>query len=307
MTKAMTKKQVAQEQDQFADLFREIRGQFTKGRPLRVVLRHLRLNGKEGGDQDVSTWDADDFEGKDPNEFSQDVVADVIEDARIFPPVMQKYGLFFYMKNLNQHSHRIFVTTRGGGPEESGDVFSSEGPDEEGRRAQIMRHDEGFVRLNIMSLQKTMDSKDRQLDRAEAMISKLLDQFVPVLGAVQTMALRTAEQDFKLERQRKLYELLDEGGQKLMQFGPFVVAHKLKDKHPELAQMIINAASNPANDILKMLRSEMERNPDKGQDIFKAVMALPNGLAIVQALAQLDAQEKAAEKKQTTDNNHKAE
>ena len=202
MSKSLTKKEVIKEQDQFADLYRDIRGQFIKanGTILRVVLKHLRLGGKEGGDQDVTTWDSDHFEGKDPNEFSQEVVVDVMEDAKIFPPVTQRYGLFFFTKNLQQHSHRIFIMVKGGGPEDSGDVFSNEGPDEEGRRAQIMRHDEGFVRLNIMSLQKTLDSKDRQLDRMDSIIDKLLNQFVPVLTAVQTMALRTAEQDFKLER-----------------------------------------------------------------------------------------------------------
>lgn len=296
MSKNTTKKEVAADSEQFADLHRDIRGQFLKsqGKLHKVILRHISMRGKDGGgDSDVSQWGADFFEGKEPSEFAQEVVTDILEDAKIFPPVTQRYGLFFWHQNTTTHTHRIFIMIKGGGPEDSGDVFSSEEPDERGRASQLMRHDEAFTRLNLQSIHNTMNSKDKQIERYEGMLTKMMDQFVPVLGMVQDIMDRTVERDFNMERKKKLYSLLDEGGEKLMQVAPYIAAYALKEKKPELAQMIMKSVANPATDIVKLFMTEIESNPDKAPQIFAAVSQLPNGQAIIQALAQLHNQQKA--------------
>ncbi len=314
MSKSLTKKEVAADSEKFADLYRDIRGQFLKaaGKLHKVVLRHIRMGGKDGGDADVSQWDADHFENKEPNEFAQEVVTDILEDAKIFPPTTQRYGLFFWYKNTTTHQHRLFILVQGGGPDDGGDVFSSEEADERGRMSQLMRHDEGFTRLALQAIHNTMQSKDKTIERYEGMIGMLMNQLVPTLTAVQDILDRTAARDFKLERDRKLYALLDEGGEKVMQIAPFIAAHALKNKAPELSQMILKAASNPASDILKLLMAEIEQHPDKGPAIFQAVSSLPNGPAIIQALAQLAQQEKAEaakeqQKQQQNGQSNKAE
>ena len=296
MSKNTTKKEVAAESERFADLYRDIRGQFMKsaGKLHKVVLRHIRMSGKDGvGDSDVSQWDADHFEGKDPSEFAQEVVTDILEDAKIFPPTTQRYGLFFWNKNTTTHQHRIFVMVQGGGPGDSGDVFSSEEPDERGRTAQLMRHDEGFTRLALQSIHNTMQSKDKTIERYEGIIDKLFAQFVPTMTMVQDILDRSAEREFKFERKKKMYDLIDQGGEKVMQFAPLLLGHALKNKNPELSQMILKSMTNPAGDIVKLFMAEIEANPDKGGPIIQAVSALPNGQAILQALAQLHAQQKA--------------
>jgi len=296
MSKETTKREVAAESEKFADLYRDIRGQFLKsqGKLHKVILRHISMRGKDGGtDSDVSTWPADHFEGKEPSEFAQEVVTDILEDAKIFPPTTQRYGLFFWHKDTTTHTHRIFIMVQGGGPGDSGDVFSSEEPDERGRTSQLMRHDEGYTRLALQSIHNTMQSKDKTIERYEGMLQTLMNQFVPVLGMVQDIMDRTAEREFNLERKKKLYDLLDQGGEKLMQVAPFIAAHALKDKKPELSQMILKAVAHPADDIVKLFMAEIETNPDKAPQIFAAVQALPNGQAILQALAQLHAQQKA--------------
>jgi hypothetical protein len=300
MTKAMTKKEVAADAAEFADLYRDIRGQFTKGRPLRVALRHIRTGGQAGVDADVTSWEADHFEGLDPNEFTQTVITDILEDAKIFPPVVQKYGLFFFHKNTQSYNHRIFVTVKGGGPTDSGDVFSSEEPNDAGRMAQIMRHDEGFVRLTLGALQGTLNSQQRQLERSEALVEKLMAGFVPTMDALSRVMDRQAEREFDMDRKRKNYAMLDQAGEKIMQIAPFVIAGKLKDKNPEMASIIMKAASDPAREILKILMAEMQANPEKATEIFEKVGALPNGPVIIQALAQI-AQQEEAEKKAATD------
>ena len=295
MSKSQTKKDVAAESEKFADLYRDIRGQFVKagGKLHKVILKHVRIGGKDGGDQDVSQWDADHFEGKEPSEFTAEVVTDIVEDAKIFPPVTQRYGLFFWHKNTTTHTHRIFVMVKGGGPEDGGDVFDSGGARRTGRTSQLMRHDEGFTRLALQSIHNTMQSKDKMIEQFASMNQVLMAQLVPTLMTVQEILDRTAERDFNLERKKKLYELLDMGGEKVMQIAPFIAAHALKDKKPELSQMILKAVTNPASDIVKLFMAEIEQNPDKAPQIFQAVQALPNGQAILQALAQLHAQQKA--------------
>jgi hypothetical protein len=295
MSKANTKKDVAADSEQFADLYRDIRGQFTKaaGKLHKVVLKHISMRGRDGGgDSDVSQWEADHFEGKEPGEFAQEVVTDILEDAKIFPPVTQRYGLFFWHKNTTTHTHRLFIMVKGGGPDDNGDVFSSEEPDDRGRTSQLMRHDEAYTRLNLQSIHNTMSSKDKQIERYEGMLEKLMGQFVPVLGMVQDIMDRSVERDFNIDRKKKMYALLDMLGEKGMQVGPYILAHALKEKKPELSQMILKAVAHPADDIVKLFMTEIEANPDKAGQIFGAVQQLPNGQAIIQALAQLHQQQK---------------
>jgi hypothetical protein len=297
MSKSITKKEVSRDSEKFADLYRDMRGQFlkAKGKLHKVVLRHIRMSGKSdgGGDADVSQWDEEHFEGKDPNEFTAEVVADIIEDARVFPPTVQRYGIFFWHKNTTNHQHRLFVMADGGGPGDGGDVFSSEEANEHGRTSQLMRHDEGYTRLALQALHNTLNSKDKQIEQFMEMNQQLMGQLIPTLTAVQDILDRTAERDFNLERKKKIYELVDEGGAKIMQFAPFIAAHMLREKNPDLSKTILKAVSNPANDVLKLFMAEIEKNPEKGPAIFQAVQSLPNGQAILQALAQLDAQNKA--------------
>ncbi len=295
----MTKKEVAADQGQFADLFRDIRGMFTKGRPLKIVLRHLRIGSKEGTDSDVTTWEKDHFEEKDPNEFAQEVVTDVLEDVKIFPPSMQRYGLFFWWNTAPQHGHRMFIMVKGGGPTDSGDVFANEGPDQEGRTAQLMRHDEGFARLMLQGVKTTLDSKDRTIERYETLIDKLTGNFVPMVQALQDVMDRKDERELHMERTRKVYNLIDQGGEALGKFGPILAAYKLKDKNPELAQMILKASTNPATEIVKAFMGEIEKNPEAAPAILDAVNKLPNGRAIIAALSQLyEAEKIAAQAKQ---------
>src|SRR5271154_841658 len=173
MSKSSMKKEVAAESEKFADLYRDIRGQFlkAKGKLHKVVLRHVRIAGKDGSDQDVSQWDADHFEGKDPNEFASEVVADIYEDSKIFSSgSVQTYGIFFWKTNTTQHSHRIFVRVDGSGADEgNSDVFGSEAADDRGRMSQIMRHDEAYTRLALQSIDRTMQSKDAMIAQFAAM------------------------------------------------------------------------------------------------------------------------------------------
>ena len=316
MSKSTAKKEVSAESEKFADLYRDIRGQFLKaqGKLHKVVLRHVRMGSKDGGsggDSDVSQWEAEHFEGKDPNEFATEVIADVIEDAKVFPPSMQRYGLFFWHKNTTSHQHRIFVLINGGGPGEGGDVFSSEGPDLEGRTSQLMRHDEGYTRLVLQAIANTLNSKDKQIDQLSQMNQALMGQLVPTLTTVQDILDRTAERDFNLIRKKKLYELMDMAGEKALQVGPFLLAHAMKDKNPDFSAMIMKSVTNPANDIFKMFMASVEATePEKRATIFQALSGLPNGQAILQSLAQLDAMNKAealreAEKKREKEEKEK--
>lgn len=289
-SKNLVKRQMQESPDEFADLYRDIRGQFTKGKPLLVVLRQLRLH---GGDTDVEKWHGDYFDGLDPNEFTQTVVTAITDDARIFPG-MVRYGVFFYRKNTNTHDARVLLNVEGGSKsEDTGDVFGGEGSDDKARAFQIMRHDEAYTRLAIGALTTTMTSKDQQLARSEAMVERLLTAHVEVLDRVQILMDRTAERDLRLERSRKMYELMDEGIEKIGAFAPFLIAAKIEEKNPQLAAMIRQSAANPANDIVKILIKELESNPEKAQEILAHVMQLPNGAAIVQALAQMKEIEKA--------------
>jgi hypothetical protein len=316
MSKSVIRKEVDADAGKFADLYRDMRGQFTKakGKLHKVVLRHVRMGSKGdgGGDADVSQWDAEHFEGKDPNDFTGEVITDIMEDVRIFPPTVQRYGVFFWHKDTTNYQHRLFVTVQGGGPGESGDVFGSESVDNEGRMSQIMRHDEGYTRLALQALHNTLNSKDKQIDQLAQMNQGLMQQLIPVIMTVQDVLDRTAERDFNLERKKKLFALLDQGGEMAMKVGPFIAANLLKEKSPDMSAMILKAVTNPANDILKLFMAEIEKNPDKAGPIFQAVQGLPNGQAILQALANLDAQnkaeaakeaEKAAKKRRETEAN----
>lgn len=303
MSRAALQKQIRSEPDQFADLYRDIRAQFKKGKPLKVVLRHVRMGAAQNGssgDSDVSSWDSEHFTDLDPDSFAEEVVTDLMEDSKIFPSTaLQRYAIFFYRKNLATYDRRIFVTIKGGMGDVNGDVFASEEANEHGRTSQIMRHDEAFTRLALHALEKTLDSKDKQIDRANEVVDRLMSQFVPTLEAVQKILDRTAERDFKLERDKKIYNLLDQGGEKLLQMAPFFVASKIEGKNPQLAAMIRKSASNPAQEILKVLMADVEANPEKGQALLATVGALPNGAAIIQALIQLAQQEKTEQAKAT--------
>lgn len=287
----LARKNMRENPDDFADLYRDIRGQFTKGKPQMVTLRHLRLH---GGDADVEKWTGDYFDGLNPDDFTQTIVAAITDDARIFQGI-QRYGVFFFRKNTTTHDARVLLTIQGGStPEEVGGVFENEdNGTERGRMAQIMRHDEAYTRLAIQSMHHSLTSLTGQLTRSEALVEKLLGAHVQILERVQTLMDRTAERDFKLERQRKMYELLDEGMDKVGAFLPFLIAHKVEEKSPQLAAMIRQSAANPANEVLKLVMSEIEANPEKGQEILKSIMQLPNGPAIVQALAQMKEMAKA--------------
>lgn len=297
MSRTAIAKQIRSDPDQFADLYRDIRAQFKKGKPLRVTLKHVRMGaGGEGGDSDVSNWDSEHFTDLDPDTFAEEVVTDVTEDSKIFPATkLQRYALFFFRKNLQTCDRRIFMTIKGGMGDAGGDVFASEEANEAGRTSQIMRHDEAFVRLTLHALEKTLESKDKQLDRAQQVVDRLMDQFVPTLTAVQSILDRTAERDFKLERDKKLYNLLDQGGEKLLSMAPFFVASQVEKKNPQLAAMIRQSAQNPAHEILKVLMADVDAHPEKGQALLAVVGSLPHGPAILQALIQLAQQEKAAQ------------
>jgi hypothetical protein len=286
----MASKKLATAQDEYAELYRNVRAKMTKGIPVRVELRHVRV-GKEGQDQTVNVWEQAQFEGKAPDVFSQEVVAEIEEDSKIFPNTLQRYVLYWFHKNGSQHSGRTFVSILGGGGAgDDGDVYPTEGPGIEGRTSQMMRHDEAFIRMNLVSMKGTMDSKDRQIERYETIIDKLMNQFVPVLDSMQKMVTRTAEMDFKLERQKKLYGLLDEGGEKLMQFAPILLAAKMKDTNPDVANMILKAATNPSDQLFDLLMADVEQiGPEKANEIFGAVMKLPHGHAIIQALTNMAA------------------
>jgi hypothetical protein len=312
VSKSLAKKEVNAESEKFADLYRDIRGQFLKaqGKLHKVVLRHVRMGGKDGGsgDSDVSQWEADHFEGKDPNEFTTEVIADIMEDAKIFPPSTQRYGIFFWHKNTTSHQHRIFALVQGGGPGEGGDVFSSEGPDLEGRTSQLMRHDEGYTRLALQAIANTLNSKDKQIDQLSQMNQALMGQLVPTLTTIQDILDRTAERDFNLMRKKKMYDLIDMAGEKAMQVVPFILAHAMKDKSPDFSAMIMKSVSNPANDIFKMFMASVEQiDADKRGAIFAAFQALPNGQAILQGLAQLDAMNKAEAQREAEKKKEKEE
>jgi len=310
----MTKKEVAREPEQWADLYRDIRGQFQKGSPHKVILKHLRIGGKEGGDQDVTTWEKDHFEGTglSPDEFAREVVVDILEDAKIFPAhSMQKYGLFFWHKEQAQYSHRIFVQTRGGGPEDLGDVMGSEAPNDEGRTSQLMRHDEAFGRLTLMGLKEALTAAHQMIKDLREQNAQLMAQFIPVATAIQTITTRTAEMDFKLEREKKMWGMLDDLGEIVKKFGPLVAANKIKDKHPELAQMLLRAATSPADEIVRLIISDAEAlGQERMQQIFGTIGQMPHGQAIVGALIQFSNQMKAqaaAQQQQAAQTNGKTE
>lgn len=294
MSRSSAKKVMQREPEQFSGLLRDIRGQFIKGVPALVVLKHVRM-GKSDGDQDVSRWEGGHFEGLDPQSFTQQVIEVILEDSKIFPAdQLQRYALYIYRKNLSAHDHRIFVSTQGGADSSSGDVFPSEEPNDRGRGAQIMRHDEAFSRLAVEALSRALSSKDRDNDRLAEMNNTLMSQLVPTVQAVSGILTRTAELDFALEQKRKLYALLEQGGEKFMQVAPFLLAAKVEQKNPAVANMIRKAASDPAREILNVLMKDIDAKPEAGQALFAALTALPNGTAILQALIQMAQQEKAS-------------
>lgn len=297
----MTAREVEADKADFADLYRDIRGQFQKGRPTKVVLRHVRMSrsGEGAGDQDVSVWDEEHFEDLSPDEFTKQLLTDVYEDANIFPMgSIQTYGIFIFRKKKGTHDNRVLLKIEGGSQEgahgSSTQLALSESPDDAGRMSQIMRHDEAFARLAIGSLQTVLLSKDKTIERLEGMVEKFMATHLQALEAVQTMIDRHEERNLRLERERKTYAYVDQGIEKALEVGPLILAAKLKKSNPDLAQAIVAMTTNPAPAILKQFMVDMENDQSgAAHEVMAAVAKLPNGQAIIQALMQMAQAEKA--------------
>lgn len=300
MSRQSTAMEVESDKAEFADLYRDIRGQFQKGRPTKVILRHMRMQAGAGatGDSDISVWDAEHFEDLHPDDFTKSILTEAYEDANIYPMgSVQIYGIFVFRKGKSTHDNRIVLKIDGGnqtGAHGGSTALSmSEGPDEAGRTSQIMRHDEAFARLTIGALSSTLQSKDKTIERLEGLVERFMAGHVRTMEALDTLIGKQEERSLRLERERKMYGYMDQGIEKAMEIGPLVLAAKLKDKNPELAHALVTMASNPAPVILKQFMADMEQSPAAAQEVFAAVAKLPNGVAIIQALAQLSQAQKA--------------
>lgn len=300
MSRQMTTREVEADKEQFADLYRDMRGQFQKGRPTKVALKHVRMKGGAdgAGDSDVSVWDAEHFDDLHPDEFTKQVLTEAYEDANIYPMgSIQVYGIFVYRKNKGTHDNRIMLKIEGGSTDGahggSTALSLSEGPDDAGRTSQLMRHDEAFARLTIAALTSTLQSKDKTIERLEGMVERFMGTHVQTMEALDRLIGTQEERSLRLERERKMYGYMDQGIEKAMEVGPLVLAAKLKAKNPELAQAIVAMATNPAPAILKQFLADMETKPEVAHEVFAAVAKLPNGQALIQTMVQLAQAEKA--------------
>lgn len=294
MSRAMTKKEVEEDKAEYADLYRDIRGQFQIGRPSKIVLRHLSSKaGVGGGTEDVATWEEEHFEDLAPDDFTKELLTHALEDSTIFQGV-QAYGIFIFRKRKTVHDLRLFLRLEGGQP--GGDLQGpmSEGPDERGRQGQIMRHDEAFARMAFQAIGQSQDRLLRALDKSEAEKETLMSGHVRMMETLDKLLDKQAEREWEFERRKKMTGYMDMGIDKLMEMGPMLVAAKLKNSNPELAQAIMQATANPAPQILKAFFQDMEKSPDQAQKVFEAIAQLPNGPVIIQALAQLSQMEKAS-------------
>ena len=297
MSRQNVKREVEEDKAEYADLYRDIRGQFTKGKPTRIVLRHVRMVGaaQGQGDTDVATWDAEHFENLSPDEFTKELLTEALEDSSIFQGV-QTYGVFIFRKNKSTHDQRLFLRIAGGdGDAEKNGLGPSEGPDEHGRMSQIMRHDEAFTRLNLGGIQQSMQMLLRRAERDEVIIEKLTESHVRTMEALDKLIDSHERRNIELERTRKNYMYMDQGIEKVLEFAPLLLAAKVKKTNPDMADAIVKATSNPAPQILQAFISEMEANPAQAGKVMEAVAALPNGTAILQALNQLAQMQKQAQ------------
>lgn len=121
-----------------------------------------------------------------------------------------------------------------------------------------------------------------------------MEQQIKGWEALQGIIDRSEERTIQNERTRKNYAYMDQGIEKVMELAPFLLAAKMKDKNPQMAQAIMQATANPAPQILKAFIADMEKSPDQAAKVFEALAQLPNGVAIIQALNQVAQMEKAA-------------
>ncbi len=285
LAKAKGEKQEAEQQ--FIEFFRDVRGQFTRGRPTKIVLRHLRVTGMN---DDIETWDdPEHFEGLEPGEFAKEIVERCQEEVK-FLSGWQQYGIFFFRKGEKQkHDTRLRLAMMGEMDDDSGNSagFGSEPANEAGRTGQIMRHDEAFGKLAFGMMTQAQNTLLKDNERLSDRLEKAEGLTIKTLEVLQNLLDRTAERDLKLERDKKMYGLMDEGLDKVMALAPHLIAAKVEKSNPELAAAIRKATANPVDDIMKAFLAELNANPEKANEIFARVMELPNGAALLQALQQL--------------------
>lgn len=291
---AKSKEERQESEHQFIEFFRDVRGQFVRGKPTKIVLRHLRTTGLN---DDIETWDEPEyFEGLDPGEFAKEVVARVEEEVK-FLSGWNHYGVFFFRKGEKQkHDTRLRLSIMGEQDDDTSQGFSSETADDAGRKSQLMRHDEAFAKLAFQAMSQVQTTQLRQLERSEAMVDKLLGNSIKVMETLQVLLDKTAERDLKIERDKKMYGLMDEGLDKVMALAPALIAAKVEKSNPQLAAAIRQATVNPANAILEALLKELESNPEKAKEIFARVVELPNGMQLLQMLQQMQEMQKAGQK-----------
>lgn len=236
----------------------------------KLVCRHLGADARtKTGDvfqimvqnnEKVVTLDDDELEI-----LCNQIEAGVLEDAEGIGG-LQKYQLLAYHTKAARPVSRYTFRMSGSELDEYEDGMT-ETPTKQGHIAQMMRHNEGIMRIAVMGANQSIGLLNRTVSRQAQQIEKLLDQRMEEFELIENLRSQRHERDLMTKeadnREQRYQELYEKGSLLIPVIANKIAGRKiLPEKLDPMTEMLKSFAETltPAqvSDMLPRLRPEQQ-------------------------------------------------
>lgn len=171
----------------------------------RLVLEHVGINGNQ------QVWDLDHFEGLGPENVAAQVLERANDDAHAQKGTV-RYKLVAFQGGSRHGSQRTWFTLAGGGFDLDG-MEDTEGPNGPGIIAQLMRHNEAFMRGAMLQTREIIVDLRRELADQRQMNRHMLHNQFKVVEAHERLLNEQTRREIEMRKakfdevkQEKIFE-----------------------------------------------------------------------------------------------------
>jgi len=195
---------------------RWIRGQYHTKKIGKIELVHA----SQGGTARLCTWDKDKLAGKDPDTLIQEIYAEAQDDAQNFRGP-QRYVIYFYEDGQQGANRKVFVVEGQPSEDEDGELEGSNEPATgKGHLAQMMRHNESYMRMAIGNQRETMGIMKSLLVDVVGELKQHKEVHFKVMDLYSQLQDRVFERDMEREDKKTMRSLKEQAGTMLMSQAP---------------------------------------------------------------------------------------